>query len=70
MDDADRSVRDSKKTELEADGKEMTFELEVAGYDPDGRTVRFVTDSHGTVWDTTVSVRTCIGSRGSSAAAW
>ncbi len=39
-----------------AGGKEMTFDLEVAGYDPAARTMRFVTDSHGTVWDTTVSV--------------
>lgn len=38
-------------------GQEMSFDLEVTGYDPEARTVRFVTDTHGTIWDTTVTVR-------------
>lgn len=36
--------------------KEHQFELEVRGYDEAARTVRYVNDSHGTVWDTTVKV--------------
>ncbi|MEM7156831.1 MAG: SRPBCC family protein [Myxococcota bacterium] len=36
--------------------KEHHFELEVQGYDPAARTIRYVTDTHGTIWDTTVTV--------------
>lgn len=37
-------------------GSEMKTELEVVSYDADARTVRMVTDSHGTIWDTTMTV--------------
>jgi uncharacterized protein YndB with AHSA1/START domain len=37
-------------------GKEHHFELEVRDYDAQARRVRYVTDTHGTVWDTTVVV--------------
>lgn len=37
-------------------GKEMAFDLEVAAYDPENRTIRFVNETHGTLWDTTVTV--------------
>ncbi len=35
---------------------DAAFDLEVRGYDPRARTVRYVTDTHGTTWDTTVTV--------------
>lgn len=38
-------------------GKEQHFDLEVRGYDAEDRCVRYVTDTHGTTWDTTVTVR-------------
>ncbi len=36
-------------------GKESSVELEVTEYEPFGR-VRFVSDTHGTVWDTVFTV--------------
>jgi len=37
-------------------GKEMAFDLEIAGYEPDAGTIRFVNETHGTVWDTTITL--------------
>ncbi|MCA9705094.1 MAG: SRPBCC family protein [Myxococcales bacterium] len=37
-------------------GKEHHFDLEVRDFDAGARRVRYVTDTHGTTWDTTVSV--------------
>jgi len=42
-------------------GQEMAFDLEVAGYDAEARTTRFVNETHGTVWDTTVTVTPEVG---------
>ena len=36
-------------------GRESTVDLEVTEYEPDSR-VRFVSDTHGTVWDTVFTV--------------
>ncbi|MBX2797325.1 MAG: SRPBCC family protein [Myxococcales bacterium] len=45
-----RETRDMGK------GKTLVTELEVVEYDADQRTVRMVADTHGTIWDTTMSV--------------
>ena len=37
-------------------GQEAAFDLEVADYDREARTIRFVNETHGTLWDTTVTV--------------
>lgn len=38
-------------------GTSLVTELEVRAYDPDAHVVRMVADTHGTIWDTTMSVR-------------
>lgn len=45
-------VRETRETE----GRTLVTELDVVEYDPSGRVVRMVADTHGTIWDTTMSV--------------